>query len=522
MNKIATELMAKKRITSYIPWLIFICIFGMFIYNLNISLIHNLDSDMSSELILGKLLSKQHRIITSDWSYSTEVRVLDMNIIYSIIFLFTDSFFTVRIISAIVIAVLWILAISYLCKTIGYEEYCPWILSLLYLPLSGQYAYTYLYGNYYVMHSICGIVYIASCLRFAQMESKKKYILVAANMIMAFMIGMEGLRDILLVYGPVLLLAAYKKIRKKSGYMQYAIPCTISAVAGYAVNCLWLSKITDFVQFGHLQFTTISIDRLMQFINGLFVMSGYETGEVLSGKMFANAISFILLAGFVVSLIMLHKKKAVADKTESFVLEYVAVAYIVLLMVYLFTDLEYQDRYQFTFGILLLIYPFVIVRNVAWNSHSSLKTVAILSIVALFFIRAVICYDHFNKQDTTTEYREIAEKLVAEGYTNGYASYWNGNILTELTDDKVDVYTYTWPGNLYFETEEFDDIYPWLQKKAHFASKPEGKMFILLNEDEMDKFSFAKKLTKSDYDYNDYHLYLFDSYEDAKEYFSGN
>ena len=51
-----------------------------------------LDSDMSSELILGKLLAEEGGILSTNWYYSTELRVLNTQLVYKLLFTFTDDF----------------------------------------------------------------------------------------------------------------------------------------------------------------------------------------------------------------------------------------------------------------------------------------------------------------------------------------------------------------------------------------------------------------------------------------------
>ena len=45
-----------------------------------------LDSDMSSEMILGQLLARNNGILSDQWYYSTELRVLNTQLIYALFF----------------------------------------------------------------------------------------------------------------------------------------------------------------------------------------------------------------------------------------------------------------------------------------------------------------------------------------------------------------------------------------------------------------------------------------------------
>lgn len=75
---------------------------------------YQLDSDMSSELILENILPKEHRLLTDKWMYSTELRVLNIQMIYQMIFLFTNNWHTVRCVSSILLFVILFLCFYYL------------------------------------------------------------------------------------------------------------------------------------------------------------------------------------------------------------------------------------------------------------------------------------------------------------------------------------------------------------------------------------------------------------------------
>ena len=52
-------------------------------------------SDDSAELILGKLLSDSNRILTSEWKYSSELRLFNYVLLTPILFKFTNNWYVV-------------------------------------------------------------------------------------------------------------------------------------------------------------------------------------------------------------------------------------------------------------------------------------------------------------------------------------------------------------------------------------------------------------------------------------------
>ena len=56
-----------------------------------------LNSDMSSELILSNLLNQEKGILSTNWFYSTELRVLNTQLVFAPLFNFFESWTNVRI-----------------------------------------------------------------------------------------------------------------------------------------------------------------------------------------------------------------------------------------------------------------------------------------------------------------------------------------------------------------------------------------------------------------------------------------
>ena len=67
-----------------------------------------------------------------------------------------------------------------------------------------------------------------------------------------------------------------------------------------------------------------------------------------------------------------------------------------------------------------------------------------------------------------------AQFLVQNGYQDGYASFWDGNVMTELTDGTLNVWTLT-PNSV-------PELRPWLQVTSHLQTPPQGKIFFVISK----------------------------------------
>ena len=79
----------------------------------------------------------------------------------------------------------------------------------------------------------------------------------------------------------------------------------------------------------------------------------------------------------------------------------------------------------------------------------------------------------------------IANLIEEKGYKQGYASFWQANALSFLTNGNVDVWS----------VFEFSDlkVYEWLQKKSHVVPPTDDRIFALIGpDDELDRDNFLQ------------------------------
>ena len=107
------------------------------------------------------------------------------------------------------------------------------------------------------------------------------------------------------------------------------------------------------------------------------------------------------------------------------------------------------------------------------------------------------------------ELEPVAAWLSQNGYTNGYASLWNCNIMTEWSNGQLDMRAV----NEY--TLDVAQTNTWLERLDH-AAPPEGKVFLVLSAQEL--WGAHKESIRNDYnvywDENDYLVMAFDSYDE--------
>lgn len=77
----------------------------------------------------------------------------------------------------------------------------------------------------------------------------------------------------------------------------------------------------------------------------------------------------------------------------------------------------------------------------------------------------------------------ICNWLTKQGYTQGYATFWDGNVLTEWSNGQIEMWV----------VQDFNDmeINQWLQKTSH-QQPPEGEVFILTTKEELESMNLSQ------------------------------
>lgn len=190
-------------------------------------------------------------------------------------------------------------------------------------------------------------------------------------------------------------------------------------------------------------------------------------------------------------------------------------AFLGILGLYVITDMPMRDRY-----ITPIIVIAIIVLISSFKRFVNQYKLAVFLLAVVMNINALINYRLISKVDINLENRKIVNALTTNGYYNGYATFWQGNILTELSNGKIDV----WNISPYENKITFDSINRWLQKKEHFTRRPSGKVFVYLKKEELNKLVFKNTIKDENilYESKDRIVYGFEDYNILKFYILTN
>ena len=112
----------------------------------------------------------------------------------------------------------------------------------------------------------------------------------------------------------------------------------------------------------------------------------------------------------------------------------------------------------------------------------------------------------FISVDKNADRREVAAFLQENDYDFGFATYTNGNIITELTDGAVEI------GNI--GDPQYLEFFKWSSPMKYYEENyHEGETFLLLTAEEASGYAEAKALQQGKKVYEDgkYVVFLYES-----------
>ena len=485
-----------------------------------------IDSDISSELVLAKLLSQEENILSKNWFYSTEIKVFNDQLIFAPLFLVFESWQMVRTVGSAIILALMLIAYIYLARSL----HISWALSffsagVLCLPLSAGYTYGVLTGIFYAPYVFFTFLTLAFLVRAANVKKGFRYFICLLFACAAsFASALAGVRQIFVFALPaavaaVMLLFTHKgQITKQDGSWAFAKAAVLSCIAGaggYYVNKTVLLANYSFCDYGFdtfgrdLLFTEFSIGGVETFLNNTFEMLGYRTGGLFSGYIIYNALFALLLLLSVVAVLVILRRSEYDAAEKGTALTFVF-GLLLIAGVTCFTDMDKLGRYAIP--VMALLVPVITILLNRWEADRRLCGLLVVVMAGLFAVTSANTYRINAQTDANVQLKDVYEYLSEKDYTEGYSSFWSGNVLTELSDGKIDMRVV---GTDYIlKNEDFGNVYHWLQLKEHEDIEPKGKFFVLLTKPEAKKCDMP---SEPEYENDRYYVYGFEKFEDYEK-----
>ncbi len=365
------------------------------------------------------------------------------------------------------------------------------------------------FGGYYLPALIIMILGAAFIFAFCSDEepiTTKRKIIFAFSVVVAFCGGLKDVRCLMNLYVPFAVAAFILLIYKihkdpdllfkfKSQEWNLFIAATVSlfsSVAGYLINTLVLAKKYSFQGMIEQTWGELSFKALLDVWSDFFSLFGYQNDD------FANSLSpnqtspqlfslqgLVSVLGIVVALAillssirLLQRWRELTFRQQALVALYWSI-FIINGMIYAWTE-GYESN--LTYWVPALPFALMLLETEIATENFSIPSMRKISAVG--FICCVLCTSYITMREYQTEplransnYINISNWLVENGYTEGYASFWNSNVLTVLSNGQLEMWS------VYNLNDRA--VQPWLQKKDHVQALPDAeRVFVVVGPDD--------------------------------------
>ncbi len=478
----------------------------------------NLDSDEASELVLARLLASEGKLLTKSWYYSSELCYLNMNVVYMLFFKLTDRWYRVRLFGTISVYLLFLISYYRMSSVYKFKEYFLLSAAVFFIPISFEYYSFILKSAWYFPYIIFSILILILSDRFVVTSGRKRVLLAGVAFLFSVILGSNGARELLILFMP-LLFASFLLIIEKGrdsesrDWFLFSVVVFCGSVLGYLINSKILVSHYEYQTWDDILFIDFSGVRLERVINSLLNLLGYQTESVFSLSLLPNAVCMVWILLSLYSVIYVFRNRQTVSRMYYRLAVFTVSAFFAFVVFYLFTDTYVRGRYYSPITVFFIPLVSLLFKESDWKKI--LSRLAFLLIAVITAASGMMFYYKEWDVRPSLEFGRIAKDLVSMEYYNGYATFWNSNVLTELSNGKIDVWSLSdGPEDLKY-TPSIDQTYHWLQLVSHDTTHPEGKVFLLLSKDEYDNI-WKNELKPEDVilKTNNYTAYGYENYDD--------
>lgn len=444
------------------------------------------------------------------------------------LFIIFKDWHSVRVIGATMLLLIMLISACFLGKELELKkQYMLIFLCCLLIPFSGEYFEFVLTRSYYVPHIAISFVTIAVLLKTVKEDDKKYVLLTIINSLLAIIAGLGGLGQILVLYIPLFVSGLFlryhddllfenteaHKYDNERNYRRLFVQSLLLLVfvgVGYILNVKVLKCFYSFSTFNQIQFMAFDHDKFLGVFNGFLYSLGYRDGKnIFSAVLVQNVACFAVLFLGIYAMADAFKSNNIAW-TDRFITVFLTAEIFIFWGLYTFTDFGHDARYNLP--IIVFVIPVVLClfrRKIDIVNNTMFRRVGTLLVFVLLGSGLMNYYRPEYKMHNELE--DVASTLVGDNYDYGYATYWNTNVLTELSDGVIEMHG--WRPDV-DSIQNLNENHGWLQLKKHDYETPTGKVFILFDSSEKELF-IAQQVSEGNviYSSDKYIVYGFDNYD---------
>ena len=453
------------------------------------------DSDLASEMILSDLLNKEGTIISHNWFYSTELKVVNLQWFYRLgLLIFPNDWHLARTFGMAITLALFAAAMLFFVKCAGLGRAGLWMVGTLLWPFGQHYLVYAIYGGYYLVYTFFYMLVLALVLRSLHADKKHCALQWVLACVITAVAGMNGVKQLMVFHAPLCLAAAILLVlalhscgktnwkaaldacRKEVRLLVASLVTAVAAAAGYFVSNAVLSRMYDFKSYNFIVWNRdedwFTLDRILM---DFFHEFGYENGSgVFHFGGIAAAVGLLLGCWMFFCIVRLLLRLDKLERNDKLL-----VLLLVAMLAVCGVAYTYFHEYYLYFWLMNMPVAIAVMAvEIKTEDFHILGARQLLGVgLAACFTLCAVSTVRQEQEHPYLAHKGLnaaAEWLVDNGYTQGYSTFWNGNAMTELTSGKLEVWT--------LQSLDRDDVPNWLQPKSHLTTDPEHPFLLIDTE----------------------------------------
>lgn len=483
-----------------------------------------IDSDYATQLMLSKICAQEKSILSASWMYSTEIRFVNTQLVYGFVFLFTQDWSVVRTVGNMILYGILLASYFYLMHPVKIRQ--KWKLLggvFLLIPFSRvDLSIVFMSTDY--IPPICLLFLCLGGLIRCVTGSKTGLRRIGAYgwMLLAFLIaGMNGLRSVMVLAGPLCLLCVYRFATRQYGVFGkegYTVAAAVgSFLVGFCVNRFIFLPGYGFNSYDGVLFADLEsggfIGEMAACLGVTLQALGYAVAPVLSLQGILNAV----ILGFTAVVVWLAVWNSRAGTKEyvcetGFLKQFFWISLLFNILFYGLTDSRMMIP-RYLIPALYMLFP-VIAIYLDQEKDRARKLGGLAVVLLFFLVGGLRTFYSLAANDINAHRYPSIQFLQQSDLHFGYATPWNAGVVTELTDGDIEI----------VNMRDIENGVPaletcpkkWFYEDYTFTGRP----FLLLAREEYEIYRFADVVSKGELVYEDdyYVILLYDSRDEICGY----
>lgn len=406
-----------------------------------------INADIASDAVLGKLIWDSKEIVPGTWYIAAETRIICMANVAALFYGLTHDLTLSAGLACCTMTLLILWSVLSFGKALHFQRNEKLLFGFLCLMLPADFAVlelTYLFASYYAVHVVILFftfsVYLAKNEEGGAINWKK----MAVGLLLSLILGMQGARGILMIYGPLFGMAVIWNL--------YDIYCGKKLKKPDIIISLWTLALLIVSFLGMLSPLSTGQELSRNIRNGfhklwadvipdMFRAMGFGSSQSVWSRIGATVMTLIIVWLLFDILYRMCRKKKIETAEQGFLI--LCSSPVVTAFMVAFTTVEGTERYYFLFSFVMAYGAVLFFRKI--KASTALRQGLRLCLV---LVLAVLATDRFSniylpvikeEEPPRGEAYEVVCFLEENGFQTAYSTFENANTMTVLSNGKTRV-----------------------------------------------------------------------------------